>query len=128
MSYVLLTFASIIAYIAGLFVVAKVTPKLLAHSFDEGLFMGIAVLIVLGSLLAFGAVVATYVVFNAAVGIKILDFVLLVGIFIIATRVALSSLRLHIAGTYRVSRVLAGGYCLLLAVAAVCYIIQLFVA
>ncbi|HZR41265.1 MAG TPA: hypothetical protein VFB12_14175 [Ktedonobacteraceae bacterium] len=128
MTYVLLTLASIIAYIAGLMVIARVTPKLLSHAFDEGLFMGIAALIILGSLLVFGAVVMTYAVFNAALAVKILDFLFLVGIFIVAIRVSLFSFRSSaLPGTYRISRILAGSYCLLLAVAAICYIVQLFV-
>lgn len=128
MTYTLLTLASIIAYIGGLIVVVKATPRLLAHAFDEGLFMGIAALMILGSLLAFGAVVTTYGVFNAGLGIKILDFFFLLGIFIVGLRLSMMSFRPRIeTGTFRVSRILAGFYCLLLAIAALCYIVQLFV-
>ncbi len=44
MLYFLWVLVSIVAYIAGLTILIKVTPKLISRSFDEGLFVGIAAL------------------------------------------------------------------------------------
>lgn len=121
--------ASLIAYIGGLFIVIKVTPLLLFRQYDEGLFMGIAVADIVGGILAFAAVMVTFALFNGTqyVITRIFDTVLLVGIFLIAVRMSLHSFRPRIvAGTFRVSRVLAGGFCLLLTIAALYAIVLLF--
>ena len=128
MPYVLWTLASLIAYVGGLFLILRVTPRLLVRSYDEGLFMGIAALDILGALLAFGGVVILYALFNAALAIKVLNFFLLLGILAVTIRMALFSFRPRgLADTIQVSRILAGGFCLFLAAAAVFYIVQLFV-
>lgn len=127
MSYFLWTLGSIVAYVGGVMIILRVTPRLLQRKFDEGLFMGIAALDVLGALLVFSAVVITLAVFSGALAIRILDFLLLLGILVIAARTALSSFRPRIeAGTFLSSRVIAGIYCLALAVAAFSYIVLLF--
>ncbi|HET8853781.1 MAG TPA: hypothetical protein VFN02_14775 [Ktedonobacteraceae bacterium] len=129
MLFVLGTLASLIAYIGGLFIVIKVTPLLLFRQYDEGLFMGIAAADIVGGILAFAAVMVTFALFNGTQNVitKIFDTVLLVGIFLIAVRMSLHSFRPRIvAGTFRVSRVLAGGFCLLLTIAALYAIVLLF--
>ncbi len=128
MQTALLTIASILAYIGGLFVLVKMTPKLLVRSYDETTFMGLAIVDILAALLTFGSIVVTLILFNGVV-IKVFDFVLLLGVLAVAGRLALACFRPRIlAGTFRISRMLAGGYCLLLAAAAAFYILQLFVA
>jgi hypothetical protein len=128
MSYFLWVIGSLIAYIGGLVIIWQVTPRLLGRSYDEGLFMAIAALDIVGALLAFGAVVVTFALFNGAIGIRIMDFILLVGILFLGVRLALfsfrSSLMIH---TVRVSRFIAGTYCLCLAVAALYYMVQMFI-
>lgn len=129
MLFVLGTLASLIAYIGGLLIVIKVTPLLLFRQYDEGLFMGIAAADIVGGILAFAAVMVTFALFNGTQNVitKIFDTVLLVGIFLIAVRMSLHSFRPRIvAGTFRVSRVLAGGFCLLLTIAALYAIVLLF--
>jgi hypothetical protein len=126
MQYALWILLSIIAYASGLLVIMKVTPRLLSRSFDEVIFMGIASLDILGALLAFGAVVITYALFNGALAIKFLTFFLAIGIFIVSIRTALHCFRGAAVGTFRVSRIIAGSYGLFLAAAAVFYIVQLF--
>ncbi len=129
MLFVLGTLASLIAYIGGLFIVIKVTPLLLFRQYDEGLFMGIAAADIVGGILAFAAVMVTFALFNGTQNVitKIFDTVLLVGIFLIAVRMSLHSFRPRIvAGTFRVSRVLAGSFCLLLTLAAIYAIVLLF--
>ncbi len=128
MSPVLLMLASVIAYICGLIIITKATPYLLSHALDEGIFMGVAAADVLAGLLIFGAVVLPLALFSngtAAVFARFFAFVLLVGIFIVAVRMSLRSFRARI-GTVRLSRILAGSYCLLLAIAALCCIPLLF--
>ncbi len=127
MQSVLWTFASLIAYIAGLVIIARLTPLLLLRNFDELAFMGIAAAEVVGGILSFGAVVVTFSEFNGVFAIRVLDLLLLVGILIIGVRMSLRSFRPRIvAGTFRVSRILAGTYCLLLSAAALYYILLLF--
>jgi len=129
MSYVLLALLSIIAYIGGLAVMLKTTPMLLARSYDEGLFMAIAAADILGAILAFGGIIALYAIFNAHIIVKVVDFLLLIGVLLITGRLALFCLRpSYVKGANRLSRVLAGAFCLCLAAAAVYYMIQLFAA
>lgn len=108
--------------------IIKVTPRLLALSFDEGMFMGIAAADILGALLAFGGIVVTYALFNGSFAVKFFNFFLLIGILIVATRLSLFCFRGAAVGTFRASRVIAGCYGLFLAAAAVFYIVQLFTA
>lgn len=127
MNPVLWTLASVVAYIGGLIIIVRVTPRLLSHSFDEFAFTGIAALDILGAILMFGAVAVMYALFNAALAIKVLDFFLLIGIILVTLRMSLSSFRPRIvSGTFRLSRILAGSFCLCLTAAAVFYMIQLF--
>jgi len=127
MQQFLLTLACLIAYAGGLVILVKVTPRLLGLSFDEGMFMGIAAADVFGAILAFGAVGITFALFNGYLAIRGLDFLLLVGILIVGIRMSLRSFRPHsIKGTFPVSRVAAGSYCLLLCVAALYLMVWLF--
>ncbi len=120
--------ASFVAYIAGLFLVVRMTPRLIGRSYDEGLFMGIAAADLIGAFLAFGAVAVTFIVFNGHIAIRVLDFVFLIGILAVALGQALVSLRRRgFQGTYLVSRFIVGGYCLFLAAGAIYYMVQLFV-
>lgn len=128
MQYVLWTLVSLIAYVGGLLLIARVTPVLLLHSFDEGVFMGVAALEILGALLALGSVVVMYALFNGAFPIRVLNFFLLVGILLVTLRMSLFSFRSRaIRKTFSTSRIIAGSFCLLLAAAAVFYITQLFI-
>src|SRR6185312_6777173 len=86
MSYFLWTLGSIVAYVGGLMIILRVTPRLLQRKFDEGLFMGMAALNVLGALLIFSAVVITLAIFSGALAVRVLDFLLLLGVLILAGR------------------------------------------
>ncbi len=116
---------SIVAYVGGLVIVVRVTPRLLTHSFDEVFFMGGAVLDILGALLAFGAIVLTFIMFNGAFPIRVLNFLLLVGILAVTVRTALYCIRPRVGAT-ALSRALTGGYGFFLAAASVFYIVQIF--
>lgn len=128
MSQGALTFLSIIAYVGGQALLIKMTPQLFIRNFDEGLFMGIAAAVVLGSLLVFAAVGITFAAFNGAFGIRVLDFLLLIGIIVVAARLSLRGLRPAGPGrVIKLSGYLAGSYCLLVFLAACYGMIMLFV-
>ena len=121
------TLIGLVAYVCGLVIVITMTPRLVRLRFDEGLFMGIAAADVLGGMLAFAPLAITFALFNGSFGVKVLDFLLLVGIFVVGLRMSLRSFRPRNAGgTFRVSRILAGSFCLLLLAASVYCIILLF--
>ncbi len=129
MQRVLLTLIVLVAYICGLVIIVAVTPRLWRLKFDEGLFIGIAAADVLGGILAFAPIGITFALFNGAFGIKVLDFLLLVGIFIAGLRTSLRSFRpRYKGGTFQLSRILVGSYSLLLVAAAVYSIVLLFVS
>jgi hypothetical protein len=128
MPFALWTLFCLVAYIGGLIILLRVTPHLLLRSYDEGLFMGIAAADVFGGMLAFGGVVIIYGIFSGSFGSRLLDFLLLIGILIVAGRMSLSSFRpRYYSGTYFASRIIAGSYGLFLALAALFYIVMLFI-
>ena len=128
MSPVLWTVFSLIAYICGLVIILNVTPRLCKLAFDEGLFMAIAAADVFGAIFAFGAVGITFAVFNGVFAIRLLDFFLLAGIFIVSIRMTLRSLRPHTTWgtTFRLSRILVGCYGIFLLIASFLSLVFLF--
>jgi hypothetical protein len=129
MQYVLWTLCCLVAYVGGLVIIARVTPRLLAWRFDEGWFMGIAALDILGALLSLGAAFVLYALFNGAVGIRVLDAFLLVAFSLIVGRLALYCFRGAISTKFvQSSRIIAGIFCTFLVFSAIFYIIQIFVA
>src|SRR5258708_32053485 len=89
--------------------------------------MGIAAADVFGGILAFAPVGITFALFNGTFGIKILDFLLLVGILIVGLRMSLRSFRpRYPTGSFQVSRILAGRYYLLFLVAALYSLLMCF--
>jgi hypothetical protein len=129
MQYVLGTLICLVGYICGLAIIIAVTPRLWRLRYDEGLFMGIAAADVLGGILVFAPIGVTFALFNGTFGIKVLDFLLLVGICIVGLRMSLRSFRPRCkGGTFQLSRILVGCYSLLLMAAAVYSIVLLFVS
>lgn len=126
MSDILWTLASLVAYIGGLIILVKVTPLLLTRSYDEGMFMAIAAGDVFGGLFVFGAVTLTFALFSGSFAIRVLDFLLLLGIIIVSARLSYTSFRSSMLRKYRASSIVAGSYCLLLVLAALYYLILLF--
>ena len=127
MSPVLLTFLSLIAYICGLVMLVKITPRLLRRKFDDGYFMGIAAADIFGGLLIFAPVGIIFALFNGSYAVRIIDVILLLVIGIVALRTAMRSFRpTYPAGVFRVSSILASSYCLLLVGAAIYIIIFMF--
>ncbi len=121
------TLIGLAAYVCGLWIVMTITPRLLKLRYDEGLFMGLATADILGGMMAFAPLAITFALFNGSLGVKILDFLLLAGIFYVGLRTSLRSFRSRFSGgTFRVSRILVGSYCLLLLAASVYCIVLLF--
>ncbi len=138
MPFFLWTLFSLVIYTSGLVIIVRVTPMLLVRRFDEGLFMALAALDLIGGICAFGAIVITLAIFNGEIPIRVMDFLLLLGIVFVAVLMSRRSLR-PLRGAVRGSRyysasvqvsqvscVLAGIYCLVLAVAALYYMVLLF--
>jgi len=126
MSYVLWTLAALIAYIGGLIILVKVTPLLLTRSYDEGMFMAIAAGDVFGGLFVFGAVTLTFALFSGSFAIRVLDFLLLVGIIVVSARLSYTSFRSSMLKKNRASSMIAGSYRLVLVLAALYYLVLLF--
>ena len=128
MQPVVWTIIGLIAYACGLAIVISMTPRLWKCRYDEWMFMGYAVAVVSGGILLFVPLGITFALFNGSFGVKIFDFLLLVGIFVVGLRMSLRSFRPRFAGgTFQVSRILAGSFCLLLLAASIYCMILLFV-
>ena len=127
MQPVLVTFLCLIAYIAGLVILWRVTPRLLTRSFEDSWFMGYAVLDILGAILAFAGVIVSLALYDGAIPIKVIDFLLLLGIFWTSLRLASFSFRPR-ARTIRSSRLITGGFCIFLVGASLYLVVQLFIA
>jgi hypothetical protein len=127
MQLVVWTLIGLIAYVCGVFIVVTMTPRLWKFKYDEWMFMGFAAAIVCGGILVFVPLAITFALFNGSLGVKIFDFLLLVGILVVGLRMSLRSfLPGNAGGTFQVSRILAGSFSLLLLAASVYCIILLF--
>lgn len=127
MQYVLWTFLSLVAYIGGLVIITRATPPLTIRSFDEGLFMSIAALDILGAMLAFGAFIVTYGLYSGNFPIKVLNFFMLLGIAIIAGRLGFTTYRPRSkVKTQPISRMIVIVYCAFLICIALYCVTLLF--
>ena len=126
MIYIWWTIACLIAYIAGLVILMRVTPLLLVRAYDQGLFMAIAAGDILGGIFTFGAIAITFGLFSGSLGIRALDFFLLLGIFAVCAHLSYRIFKRYGIKINRISRIIAGVYCLLLALSALYYIVLLF--
>ncbi len=128
MSFVIWTIIALVLYIAGLVILLRITPRILIHAYDEGIFTVFAAAEIFGGLFVFGAVTITFGLYNGSFGIKLLDFLLLAGILIVCGSQLLSNFRAFRPGVVRSSRMAVSLYCLLLALAALYYIVILSMA
>src|SRR5579884_1208914 len=128
MSQVGLTFLGLLAYVCGIVMITVITPRILKHQYDELRFMGYAAADIIGGLFVFAPVAVTFGLFNGAFAVRVLDFLLLVGIIILGASMARRSLRPRFPqGTFLVSRMLSGGYAVLLLALACFALILLFI-
>jgi hypothetical protein len=123
MSPVLLTILCLIAYVAGIFIIRYSTSRIVSLQYDEGWFMLIAALDIVGGLLVFAPVGITFALFNAALGVRIIDFIMLAIIIGFSLRLAYRCFRPSshpdpLRGVVKLSSYIAGGYCVLLIAAA----------
>jgi membrane protein implicated in regulation of membrane protease activity len=91
--------------------------------------MAMAAADVFGAIFAFGAVEVSFASFNGSLAIRALDFLLLLGIFVVSLRVALRGLRPpSTQGTKRISSILVGSFGIFLLVATFFSFVFLFSA
>jgi hypothetical protein len=128
MSFVLWTIIALVIYVAGLVILLRMTPRILVHAYDEGIFTAIAAAEIFGGLFVFGAVTITFGLYNGSFGIKLLDFLLLAGIVLVCGGLLLSNFRAFRPGIVRSSRIAVSLYCLLLVLTALYYIVVLSTA
>ena len=83
MQPVVWTLIGLVAYVCGLVIVVTMVPRLWKFNFDEWMFMGFAVVVVSGGIMAFIPLGITFALFNGSFEVKIIDFLLLVGIFVV---------------------------------------------
>ncbi len=118
--------AGLVAYIIGLVLIVRVTPRLLFRSYDEVRFMVFAMLAILGAFLVFGGIIIPLFASNGNSGIRFLDFILFLVVVFITGRIALFCFRDNTQGVQLVSRYGAGSFCLFLALASLYCIVALF--
>ena len=106
--------ASLVAYIGGLILIVRVTPRLLFRSYDEPWFMVFAMLAIFGAFLVFGGILISLAVVNGNIGMKALDFFLLIVVMLITGYMAVSCFRHYSQDVQQISRYAAGGFCLFL--------------
>lgn len=126
----LITLGCLVAYIAGLILLVKIMPILIKRAFDEALFIGYAAVAILGAMLAFGSVGVTFAAFSGSLGVRIFDVLLTLILGIIMLRTALSAFRPRYnryQSANSTSRIMAGVFFLLLAIAAGAVLVLLFV-
>lgn len=126
----LITLGCLVAYIAGLFLLVRIMPRLIKRAFDEALFIGVAALAILGAMLAFGSIGVTFALFSGSIGVKIADGLLLLILGIAMLRTSLNAFRPNYnsyQSANRTSRLIVGIFFLLLALAAAVLLALLFV-
>lgn len=124
----LLTLGCLVAYIAGLVLLVRVTPGLITRAFDDALFIGVAAAAIFGAMLSFGAIGVISAVANGALIARVLGALLLLIQGIITLRSGLNTLRPRYdvnQGTYRVSRMMAGSFFLALTAASLAVLVLL---
>jgi hypothetical protein len=120
------TLVGFVAYIMGVILIVKVTPRLPFCAYDDIRFMALAVLDIIGALLVFGGIVIQIAEFNEWIVIKIFNLILLVFLVFLAGRMAVRSFRSTRQKTYALSRYAAGIFCVFLLLSAIFYIVQMF--
>ncbi len=128
MSGFLLVVLCLAAYGGGLVVLRNVTPLLLKRKFDDVLFMGLAAVLILGSLLAFAPIGVMLAFFNSTTSVRIGDTMLLLVMVIVVTRITFRCFRPgYKMEVVRLSGILAGSYYLLVLGLAIYAIVLMFV-
>ena len=128
MSGFLLVVLCLAAYGGGLVVLRNVTPLLLKRRFDDVLFMGLAAVLILGSLLLFAPIGVMFAFFNSTTSVHIVDTILLLVMVIVVMRITFRCFRPgYKMEVVRLSGILAGSYYLLVLGLAIYVIVLMFV-
>ncbi len=128
MSGFLLVVLCLAAYGGGLVVLRNVTPLLLKRRFDDVLFMGLAAVLILGSLLLFAPIGVMFAFFNSTTPVRVVDTILLLAMVIVVTRITFRCFRPgYKMEVVRLSGILAGSYYLLVLGLAIYVIVLMFV-
>ncbi|HKV57569.1 MAG TPA: hypothetical protein VJO32_04785 [Ktedonobacteraceae bacterium] len=128
MSGFLLTVLCLISYGCGLAVLLKVTPMLVKRKFDDVFFMGLAAAVIIGSLLVFAPIGILFSFFNSAFAVRTLDVIMLLGIALVAVRIAYRCFRpSYKMEVIRLSGILTGSYYLLVLVLTAYALVLMFV-
>ncbi len=128
MSGFLLVVLCLAAYGGGLVVLRNVTPLLLKRRFDDVLFMGLAAVLILGSLLLFAPIGIMFAFFNSTTSVRIVDTILLLVMVIVVMRITFRCFRPgYKMEVVRLSGILAGSYYLLVLGLAIYAIVLMFV-
>ena len=128
MSGFLLVVLCLAAYGGGLVVLRNVTPLLLKRRFDDVLFMGLAAVLILGSLLLFAPIGVMFAFFNSTTSVRVVDTILLLVMVIVVMRITFRCFRPgYKMEVVRLSGILAGSYYLLVMGLAIYAIVLMFV-
>ncbi|HEY0755507.1 MAG TPA: hypothetical protein VGD98_16235 [Ktedonobacteraceae bacterium] len=125
----LITLGCLVAYVVGLFLLIRIMPRLIARAFDEALFIGVAAVAIFGAMLAFGAIGIIFAIFIGSLASRIGDALLLLILGGITLRTSINAFRPRYdsyQSANRTSRIMAGSFFLLLAIAAASVLILLF--
>lgn len=128
---VLIAVLCLLAYIGGLILLVRITPRLIKSSYDDAIFIGIAAAAVFGAMLIFGAVGVLSTIFSGVFAVRALNVVLMFVLFFVTLRVALRTLRPNYQtsiNSQRISRILTGCFFLFLTAITVYVLYLLFFA
>src|SRR5579883_3471898 len=89
----LIALGCLVAFVAGIFLLVRIMPRLVKRAVDDALFIGVAAVAIFGAMLAFGAIGVTFAIFSGGIGVRIADAVLLVVLGVATLRTGLGAFR-----------------------------------
>jgi hypothetical protein len=126
----LISLGCLVAFVAGIFLLVRIMPRLIKRAVDDALFIGVAAVAIFGAMLAFGSIGVTFAVFSGGIGVRIADAVLLVVLGVATLRTALGAFRPRYnsyQSENRTTRLIVGSFFLLLTGTALVLLVLLFV-
>lgn len=129
----LISLGCLVAFVAGIFLLVRIMPRLIKRAVDDALFIGVAAVAIFGAMLAFGSIGVTFAIFSGGIGVRIADAVLLVVLGIATLRTALGAFRPRYTSynnyqnDHRITRLIVGSFFLLLSGATLALLVLLFV-
>ncbi|HVU66898.1 MAG TPA: hypothetical protein VHD63_07215 [Ktedonobacteraceae bacterium] len=127
----LISLGCLVAFIAGIFLLVSIMPRLIKRAVDDALFIGVAAVAIFGAMLAFGSIGVTFAVFSGSIGVRIINAIMLIVLGVVTLRTALGAFRSrsysNAQSDQRLTRLLVGSFFLLLAVTALALLVLLFI-